>query len=139
MDPHTTSKKTRSCQDCHCTSKAIGLGYGNISFYYRTWDFSPATAANSKVFGLDTRLDAFVNKNGKALVHSSRKGLRPFEKGELDRIIQVGLCLCCHKGFNDPVMKNWPRDNRPPTPCNHFTNMFKNVYQDQPQKIMVDP
>lgn len=102
----------------------MGLGYGAISFSGKDWDFIPATSIALKIFGQDKRLDAFVNKDGKPLVHTSRSGLRPFNKDELNRIIQVGLCLPCHNKMTDPVMKNWKGAN-PPVPCQNFIDIFK--------------
>ena len=109
----------------------MGLGYGNISFTNGIWGFSPATSKDPKIFGQNQRLDAFVDKNGRMLVHASRSELRPFKKSELDRIIQVGLCLPCHKGSEDPVMKNWVK-GKSPVPCNCSTNAFKTSVKTQP-------
>ena len=61
-------------------------------------------------------LDAFVDVNGRPLVHFSRERLRAFNNDELSRILYVGLCLLCHKDYADPVMKNWV-PGRPSAPC----------------------
>ncbi len=124
MDPHTTSKQTRDCKDCHANPKSLGLGYGNIAFDNGGWIFQPATSVNSKAFGSNKRLDAFVNTEGHPLVHTGRKGLRPFNKEELNRIISVGPCLVCHRDMEDPVMKNW-QGGKSPLPCKYFRSLTR--------------
>ncbi len=119
MDPHTTSTQTRNCKDCHSNPKSMGLGYGNIVYEKGQWMFQPATSIRSKTFGSDKRLDAFVNIEGDSLVHTGRKGLRPFNKQELNRIISVGPCLVCHMDMEDPVMRKWI-GGKSPLPCEYF-------------------
>ncbi len=144
MDPHSTSAKGRTCHDCHQNPRALGLGAGNLWNDNGTWHFSAAGMApevavsetlsllSRQARGLGTLnnmsqntpkpsspnhpLDAFVDIDGNALVHTSRKDLRPFNKKEIDRILYVGICLTCHRDFKDPVMKNW-RPGHAPRPC----------------------
>ena len=87
IEPHSTQRKGRTCKDCHKNPKAVGLGYGE---------------------GLD-KLSQVGDREGKALVDFNRKGLRPFTKEELDRILKVGVCLACH-AEGDRLFKNWRRD-----------------------------
>ncbi len=91
MDPHSTSKKARRCDECHMSSKTLGLGYGNLYLKDGKWQFDPATNATT-TFGSD-RLDAFVDIYGNPLVYTSRAGLRTFNKEELTKILNIGLCL----------------------------------------------
>lgn len=146
MDPHSTSTKGRTCLDCHQNPKTLGLGEGNLWYADGRWHFSassrtpeatitetlslisrrskaPAAVSNhdrhttgQKPFVNNHPLDAFVDIDGNVLVHTSRKGLRPFDKKEIDRILYVGLCVTCHRDFKDPVMKNWQRGHAP-RPC----------------------
>ncbi len=123
MDPHSTSLKTRTCLDCHTNPKTLGLGYGTIySKNPGSWGFRAACSVNKKLFGQEQRLDAFVDESGKGLVHTSRKGLRPFNKKELDRIIKVGFCLPCHRDMQDPVMQSWKKDSQP-QPCSAYLKL----------------
>jgi len=87
-----------------------------------TWSFEPSTSLDLKVFGQNRRLDAFVDQAGKPLVHTSRKGLRPLDREELDKIVRVGFCLPCHKDMDDPVMKNWTGRQRPRA-CKYFLSL----------------
>ncbi|NDY42773.1 cytochrome C, partial [Dissulfurirhabdus thermomarina] len=68
--------------------------------------------------GIDHPLDAFVDANGTALVHTSRPDLRPLGRDEIRRVLDVGLCLPCHRDLRDPVMRAW-RPGRMPRPCRH--------------------
>ena len=63
--------------------------------------------------GRTVGMDNFVTIDGKALQHGSRENLRPFNGEELRRILRVGLCLQCHKQYDDPVYKEY----RPERPC----------------------
>ena len=124
MDPHSTSKGVRGCTDCHQNPKALGLGYGNVLFDGRDFEFVPSTSKGRGLFPEGERLDAFVDIDGNPLVHTSRKDLRPFNKVELERILYVGLCLTCHKDQRDKIYELWQpqRAPRPATAC--FTGLF---------------
>lgn len=117
MDPHTTQKKGRSCEDCHLDSRSLGLGTGSISLKSGQWEFTPAMKLAGTPFKQAT--DSFVDIAGKPLVNTSRPGLRPFNGEELDRILYVGQCLPCHRDFKDPVMQNWKPHGKQ-TACNYF-------------------
>jgi len=83
IQPHTVTKKARSCADCHMSSKALGLGSG---FY------------DSKANGLpiDFELERIVDENGKQLQETAREGARPFNKAEMERVSRSGTCVACH-------------------------------------------
>jgi hypothetical protein len=116
MDPHTTQKESRPCVECHQDPRALGLGQGNLTRDDNGWRLTPSLSGSPAQLDLAHPLDAFVDTQGRPLVHTSRKGLRPFNRAEIDRILYVGLCLQCHKDFHDPVMKNWKTGQAPP-PC----------------------
>lgn len=83
IQPHTTSRKARSCADCHMSTKAVGLGSG---FY------------DSRANGLDIpfELERIVDEEGRQLQQTSHEGARPFNKEELQRVLRMGNCLPCH-------------------------------------------
>lgn len=118
MDPHTTQKVGRPCKECHQDSRALGLGQGNLSLGPDGWRFTSSLSGPSTSLDIEHPLDAFVNLKGKPLVYTSRKGLRPFNTQELERVLYVGLCLPCHKDFKDRVMKNWTPGHAP-SPCSY--------------------
>ena len=103
MDPHTTQKVSRSCDDCHKDPRALGLGEGNLSLGKRGWVFRPAEASQPRALGIGHPLSQFVTISGRSLVCVSRRGhLRPFNGKELDQILTVGICLDCHRGSSFP-------------------------------------
>jgi len=115
MDPHTTQKKGRTCVECHTDPRAIGLGTGSLSLINGSWAFTPALSPLG-IPGIHHPLDAFVSVDGTPFVHTSRPGLRPFSGREIRSVLDVGLCLECHRDFTDPVMKAWV-PGHPPEPC----------------------
>lgn len=102
--------------ECHQNSRALGLGQGNLTRTTQGWTFTPALSARPDLLGIDHPLDAFVDITGRALVYTSRAHLRPFNGEEIKRVLDVGICLACHRDFKDPVMAQW-KPGRPPTPC----------------------
>jgi hypothetical protein len=128
MDPHTTQKKARPCTECHQDSRALGLGQGNLSFKPDGWKFISSLSCLSNSLDIKHPLDAFVGIEGRPLIHTSRKGLRPFNANEINKILYVGLCLPCHENFNDPVMRKWIPEHAP-APCSKAK--FAHQYKDE--------
>ncbi len=89
------------------------------------WRFGPALTSRPSMEDISHPLDAFMDIKGKPLVHTSRRNLRTFDKAEIKRVLNVGLCLACHKDFSDPVMKGWTTLNQP-TPCIEGKKLLKN-------------
>ncbi len=121
MDPHTTQQKGRSCRDCHQRPEALGLGAGSLSITDGKWFFQPALGCQNNPANSQP-LDSFVNLQGKRLMHTSSQGFRQFNKGEIEAILYVGLCLDCHRDFSDPIMSGWQK-SKPPLSCGHFLNL----------------
>lgn len=86
IQPHTISKKSRSCVDCHVSRKTLGLGGG----YYDIKDNFPDGAP------IDFELERIVDEKGQQIQATNHIGARPFNKEEMDRISRVGTCLDCH-------------------------------------------
>ena len=107
INPHTTQAKGRDCADCHSSSKTLGLGEGTVLKKDGKWAFIPIDQGVDTLNGRTVGFDNFVTIDGKALQHGSRKDLRPFNGEELHRILRVGLCLRCHKTYDDPVYTNY--------------------------------
>ncbi len=112
INPHTTQGKGRTCADCHMSSKTLGLGEGTVSFIEGKWLFTPTSAGVATEIGPTPALDAFGSLEGEALQHGSRPELRPFNHEELARILRVGLCLECHKSYDDPAYRNYGPQTR---------------------------
>jgi len=116
LNPHTTQKESRTCVDCHASPKTLGLGEGALWRENGRWRFTSGTLGVETVPGPTPPLDAYVDLTGKPLQKSSRSDLRPFTGSELNRILRVGLCLECHKSYDDPAFNNY----RPATTCPVF-------------------
>jgi hypothetical protein len=114
LNPHTTQPGGRSCIDCHTSGKTIGLGEGTLWRQNGTWRFNPIDQGIETGVGTTPPLDAYVDINGTPLQKSSRPDLRPFNGGELKRILRVGLCLDCHNKYDDKAFQNYtPETNCP--------------------------
>ncbi len=107
INPHTTQAKGRSCEDCHTSPKTIGLGEGTVAKKAGKWQFYPVDQGVNTFKGQTVGFDQFVTIDGKQLQQGSRKNLRPFNGEELKRILRVGLCLQCHKKYNDAAFVNY--------------------------------
>lgn len=114
LNPHTTQKKGKSCEECHTKTKTMGLGEGTAWKENGQWFFQSIDQGVQTDVGTTPPLDAYVDINGKPLQKSSRPDLRPFNKEELSRILRVGQCLPCHKDYNNPVYKNYTLEKKCP-------------------------
>lgn len=114
INPHTTQKSGRSCVDCHDSTKTVGLGEGKIEERDGEPVFIAAHAGLETESGHTVALDAYVDLAGKALQHSARRGLRPFNAKELRAILAVGRCVRCHNRYDDPLWKKYSADSRCP-------------------------
>ncbi|MBU2509694.1 hypothetical protein KJ966_00075 [bacterium] len=103
---HTIQTEARSCQSCHQDPWALGLGEGRIEYQE---DNAVITKPHLKFFprsklhpadGLPR--DAWTGFLKVRSRHvSTRLGVRPFNQGEQENILQVGRCLLCHEA--DPT------------------------------------
>jgi hypothetical protein len=113
INPHTTQAKGRSCEDCHSSTKTLGLGEGTVVKKDGRWRFFPIDQGVETLKGRTVGFDTFVTIDGKQLQNGSRENLRPFNGEELKRILRVGLCLKCHTKYNDPAYVDYD----PKRPC----------------------
>lgn len=107
LDPHSTRTEARGCQECHSAPKALGLGEGALQPQGMTTLLPSADGADVFGLGLDVPADAYTDPAGRALQGSSRPWRRPFTAAEQRRILAVGACLPCHKGYEDPLWRNY--------------------------------
>ncbi len=107
INPHTTQEKGRSCVDCHNSTKTVGLGEGKIVEKEGELFFIATHKGLETEAGQTVPLDAYVDLAGRALQHSARRGLRPFNAKELRAILRVGQCAGCHSRYDDPLWKDY--------------------------------
>ena len=108
--PHTMTKNARTCESCHASGKALGLGIGST----RPWNedhivdietvdgtilSKHARPQIKKVDNLDHDWSRIVDEEGKQLatVGHHFKLSRAFNKEEIDHINREGTCLACHQ------------------------------------------
>ena len=108
--PHTMTKNARTCESCHSTSKALGLGIGST----RPWDeqhvvdletvegkilSQQAQPQMEPIEGLDHDWSQIVDASGQQLatVGHHFQLSRAFNQQELARIRREGACLACHQ------------------------------------------
>ncbi len=107
INPHTTQPRGRDCFDCHGSTKTVGLGEGRVSMEGDKFVFHGLEKGVNTASGRTVPLDAYVSIDGKPLQNSSRPDLRPFNGGELRRILRVGQCVGCHDYYEDPIWKEY--------------------------------
>ncbi|GAA5511149.1 multiheme c-type cytochrome [Novipirellula caenicola] len=108
--PHTITKNARSCESCHASNKALGLGIGST----RPWNEQHVVDLQSidgtilpkqsqpqmaAIENLDHDWSQIVDREGQqvATVGHHFQLSRAFNKEELDRISREGTCIACHK------------------------------------------
>jgi hypothetical protein len=91
VNPHSTSRQARECEDCHNNPKALGLGDGITDPVAQGW-------------GIDFGLDRIVDELGRPIQDNSHEGARPFNRDELGRIDRLNVCIACHQNMGDQVV-----------------------------------
>jgi len=115
IQPHTISKESRSCESCHTTKKAMGMGIVGASV---TKDPSINTitdimSADGRILPtiVDEQIPAianlhydyskFLDENGTQLqtVGHHWKLSAPLNKEQRDKLDRSGVCFSCHKNI----------------------------------------
>ncbi|TWU05286.1 Doubled CXXCH motif [Symmachiella macrocystis] len=108
--PHTTTKDVRSCESCHASRKALGLGIDSV----RAWDKEHVVDLETvdgeilpnqfkvqmePIKNLDHDWSTIVDEAGKqvATVGHHFQLSRAFNKEEQLHISREGTCVACHK------------------------------------------
>lgn len=113
IQPHTISKESRSCESCHASDKALGLGVGGGKL---NADPSKTTiidlmSADRKVLpkNTDEQMPAipnlkhdyskFIDENGTQLMTVGHhfKLSQPLSKEQRDKLDRRGVCISCHE------------------------------------------
>ncbi len=86
VQPHTVTKEARTCNDCHMSRKALGLGGGYYNIEKNFPDGAP----------IDFELERIVDEEGKQIQATNHVGARPLNKAEQQKIMRSGTCVACH-------------------------------------------
>jgi len=146
LNPHTISKHSRSCESCHTTLKAMGMGIGGSR---STKDPSVTTitdimTASGKVLPtiIDEQMPAipnlhydyskFLDENGKQLQtvghHWTLSG--PLSKEQRDKLDRSGICLTCHQDI--------PKGNLAISAMTHIAKMAEINIDNKMHKTIVN-
>lgn len=118
---HTVSKDGLSCQDCHLSSWAVGLGLGElrrnpeITAEELPLEFIPDRTAHP-ADGLPR--DAWTGfLETRTVDTATRVGARPFNREEQVAVLRVGICLDCHDPDSADIDRiynrfDWAIENR---------------------------
>lgn len=115
VQPHTISKESRSCESCHASDKAIGLGVGGGKL---NKDPSKTTiidlmTIDGKILprNTDEQMPAipnlkhdysqFIDENGTQLMTVGHhfKLSKPLDKTQRDKLDRRGVCISCHQSI----------------------------------------
>jgi len=115
VQPHTISKESRSCESCHASDKAIGLGVGGGKL-----NADPSKAMVVDLMSIEGKIiprktkeqiasipnlkhdySQFIDENGTQLMTVGHhfKLSQPLDKAQRDKLDRRGMCLSCHEGI----------------------------------------
>ena len=113
VQPHTISKESRSCESCHTSSKALGLGIGGgklngdpskdtiIDLMTADGRVLPTKVDQQipRIANLKNDYSRFIDENGTQLMtvghHWKLSG--PLNAEQRAKVDREGMCLSCHK------------------------------------------
>jgi len=117
VQPHTISKRSRTCESCHASDKAIGLGIGGGKYFADpSKDFIvDLMSADRKVLphkvdqqvpgigNLKHDYSSFIDENGTQLMTVGHhwKLSQPLDEEQRSKLDRRGMCLSCHKNMPD--------------------------------------
>ena len=110
MNPHSIGKKVRSCASCHMSSRALGLGEGDINIGLNSSgkDDALLPLVRTEIISGRSQLapKARLTLRGEPLAGVSQTNARLFNQQEINRILKVGNCLPCHEKNDDPIYQD---------------------------------
>lgn len=83
--PHTTSSRGRTCEDCHTSGEAAGLG--RSTFYKAEDTWVPQLDSQRAHMPIDFQIKQVVTEDGTPLQITTQKGARFLNKGEMDNLL----------------------------------------------------
>jgi len=115
VQPHTISKESRSCESCHTSAKALGLGIGGgklngdpskdtiIDLMTADGRVLPTKVDQQipRIANLKNDYSRFIDENGTQLMtvghHWKLSG--PLNEEQRSKVDREGMCLSCHKNM----------------------------------------
>jgi hypothetical protein len=108
VQPHTVTKMSKKCSDCHNNPMAVGLGRGYLKFTdNETIIFKPIYNMKKAKLPVDFAFESVVSSDGKIQYQSvSNIGFKVFKRKEILKILRVGRCTPCHNSYSDKIYNN---------------------------------
>lgn len=111
LSPHTTRKEVRPCLSCHFSTRTLGQGEGIVTA--EATSLSGGMAPGS--IGVERIMQPTASwpvpdgwsagvKNSGLLPESAR----PFDAGEIRRIVAASRCIICHDRSDDSLYRDYP-------------------------------
>ena len=100
IDPHTTRREARSCDSCHRSSTALGLGQGELDLRVEPPTFKPS---NPEPDDPALARDRWTELGAETAAQGTRRGLRSLDAEEQSRVLRVGQCTPCHPRADDAI------------------------------------
>ncbi|MBU1659345.1 cytochrome C [bacterium] len=114
IQPHTISKESRSCESCHTSPKAMGMGIGGTKSSVKDPSLTTITdimSAEGKILPtiVDEQIPAilnlkydysrFLDENGTQLQTLGHHWTlsAPLSKEQRDKLDREGMCISCHQ------------------------------------------
>ena len=108
VQPHTVTKLTKRCVDCHNNPMAVGIGRGYLEFTdNETIIFQPIYQMDKAKIAVNFPFETVVSSNGKIQYQStSNVKFKIFKRKEILKILRVGKCTPCHNKYSDKIYSN---------------------------------
>jgi hypothetical protein len=108
--PHSVSKKVRSCQSCHLSPETLGMGEGDLRIKNNAtgkYDRLNSLVRTNKVLNISKFSPRTkINPKGQPIAGTGQQGARPFNQEEITRILNVGNCIPCHPRYSDKIYQD---------------------------------
>jgi len=117
VQPHTISKRSRSCESCHASDKAIGLGIGGGKYFADPSQDFIVDLMDADMKLLPEKVDqqvpgignlkhdysSFIDENGTQLMTVGHhwKLSQPLDEAQRAKLDRRGMCLSCHETMPD--------------------------------------
>jgi len=109
---HTTSREVRICESCHADSEALGYGKGTLSLQTKGdsthWKFTSLYESLPNDNLPEDAWQGFLTDKLEGRIYSSHNNFLPLSLAQQQKVLQVGVCLSCHKEatFREKMLKS---------------------------------
>jgi len=107
VQPHTVTKYSKKCIDCHNNPMAVGIGRGEFKFIpNEIIQFEQLYQTRKAGLNIDFGFESVISPEGKQFQSVSSKSFDVLKRKEILKILRVGLCTPCHNSYNDKIYQN---------------------------------